>query len=238
MYLNIIISKQLSSPDCFQVLPPFIWTAFAIYIPSFLTSFLTQSHYDIIGDETDVTITETSHSLRDQGEPEPAEEEIEIEETIILEEKPPQAWRTILTGLPSPSSALWSLATLAINVLLVLATTDMVYRAKVFYPSHDLSFARLGYVSSTEANLLVREPNTSQLPIFVSYRLADAPQAYAETSWKSAGIIKSLGNDTDYTGVLTIALPNTPDRTYQWVTSNNHTGFFTIPPKAGHVPKS
>jgi alkaline phosphatase D len=176
--------------------------------------------------------------MRDQPPPTTAEEEIRVEETIILEEKPPRIWRTMLTGLPSPSSALWSLATLVVNVALVLATTDMVYRAKVFYPSHDLSFARLGYVSPTEAKLLIREPNPSQLPVFVSYRLATPPAAYEDSAWQSVGTITSLGNDTDYTGVVTFPLPNLPDRTYQWTTSNNHTGFFTVPPKPGHVPKT
>ena len=144
----------------------------------------------------------------------------------------------MLTGLPSPSSALWSLVTLMVNLALVLATTDMVYRAKVFYPSHDLSFARLGYVSPTEAKLLVREPNPSHLPIFVSYRLASPPAPYEDASWQSVGTITALGNGTDYTDVVTFPLPNHPDRTYQWATSNNHTGYFTVPPKTGHVPST
>ncbi|KIM99539.1 hypothetical protein OIDMADRAFT_146197 [Oidiodendron maius Zn] len=218
--------------------PPIIWTAFAIYVPSFLTGFLSQSQYAVVEDDTEITITEISHNIRDQDEPTTAEGEIKVEETVILREKPPRIWRTMLTGLPSPSSALWSLITLVVNLALVLATTDMVYRAKVFYPSHDLSFARLGYVSPTEAKLLVREPNPSQLPIFVSYRLASPPASYEDASWQSVGTITALGNDTDYTDVVTFPLPNHPDRTYQWATSNNHTGYFTVPPKTGHVPST
>lgn len=221
-----------------QFFPITIWTAFAIYIPSFLTRFLSQSHYSIVRDDTEIKIVETSHNLRDQGEPTTADDEITVKETIVLEEKPPRIWRTMLTGLPSPSSALWSLATLVVNIALVLAATDMVYRAKVFYPSHDLSFARLGYVSATEAKLLIREPHPSELPIFVSYRLADDPARFEDDSWQPVGTITSLGNDTDYTGVVTFPLPNRPERTYQWATSNNHTGFFKVPPKAGHVPKT
>jgi alkaline phosphatase D len=218
-----------------QLFPPIIWTACAIYVPAFLTSFLSQSQYTVVEDDTEITITETSHSLRDQAESTTAEEEIKVKETIILQERPPRIWRTLVTGLPSPSSALWSLVTLLINIALVLATTDMVYRTKVFYPSNDLSFARLGYVSPTEAKLLVREPNPSQLPIFVSYRLASPPASYEDASWQTVGTIASLGNDTDYTDVVTFPLPNHPDRTYQWATSNNHTGYLTVPPKTGHV---
>jgi alkaline phosphatase D len=215
-----------------------VWTAFAIYIPSFLTRFLTQEQYNIVEDDTKIIITETSHNLRDQDQQTSPEDEIEVEETIVLEEKPPRIWRTMLTGLPSPSSALWSLATLLVNIALVLATTDLVYRAKVFYPSHDLSFARLGYVSTTEANLLIREPDPSQLPIFVSYKLATPATAYEDPAWQYAGTITALASETDYTAVVTFPVPSHPDRSYQWATSNNHTGFFTLPPKVGHVPKT
>src|SRR4051812_32025186 len=88
-----------------------------------------------------------------------------------------------------------------------------------------------------EANLLIREPDISQLPVFVSYRLADSPTAYEDASWQSAGVLSSVGNDTDYTGVVTFPLPNLPGRTYKWTTSTNHTGFFKVPPKPGRVPE-
>jgi len=229
--------------------PPIIWTAFAVYIASFISSFYTQPQYNVLEDDIAITVTEKevedqpsnlasrSHNLRSEDHPTHIEEEIEVEETIVIEEKPHRPWRTMLSGLPSPTSTLWSLATLAVNVGLVLAVTDLVYRGKVFYPSHDLSFARLGYVSPTEASLLIREPNPAQLPVYVSYRLADGKGAYEDASWKSAGALASLGNDTDFTGVVTFRLPNVPGRTYQWTTSNNQTGFLKVPPKPGQVPE-
>jgi len=229
--------------------PPIIWTAFAVYIASFISSFYTQPQYNVLEDDIAITVTEKevedqpsnlasrSHNLRSEDHPTHIEEEIEVEETIVIEEKPHRPWRTMLSGLPSPTSTLWSLATLAVNVGLVLAVTDLVYRGKVFYPSHDLSFARLGYVSPTEASLLIREPNPAQLPVYVSYRLADGKGAYEDASWKSAGALASLGNDTDFTGVVTFPLPNVPGRTYQWTTSNNQTGFLKVPPKPGQVPE-
>lgn len=206
----------------------------------------------MLADEIDVTVTETevedqppavastaahSHNLRGSEKPTHIEEDVEVEETIILEKRSHKPWRTMLTGLPSPTSLLWSLATLAVNLGLVLAATDYVYRAKVFHPEHDLSFARLGYVSPTEANLLVRETNSSKLPIYVSYRQVGTPSVYDDPTWKSAGTINYLGNGTDYTTAITFPLPNTPDLTYQWATSNNHTGFFQVPPKPGQVSK-
>ena len=230
-----------------------IWTAFAIYLGSFVVSWLTQPQYDVLEDEIDITITEEevedsspdflstaahSYNLRSDEKPTHIEEDIEVDETIVVEEKSHKPWRTMLTGLPSPTSILWSLATLGLNTALVLAATDLVYSSKVFHPNNDLSFARLGYVSPNEANLLIREPDASQLPVFVSYRLAGAPAAYEDPSWQSAGVITSLGNDTDFTQAVTFPLPNHPERTYQWTTSNNHTGFFTAPPKPGQVPKT
>lgn len=229
-----------------------IYTTFALYVPSFISSFLTQPKYDVLKDDVDITITETeideqppvlassaahSRNLPTRDKPTEVEEEIEIEETVVLERKHSKPWRTLLTGLPDPASTLLSLATLAINVALVLATTDLLYRAKVFHPEDDLSFARMGYVSPVEANLLIREPKQSELPIFVSYRLADQPAALEDVAWQHAGTVTFLGNDTDYTVAVSFPIPSGPARTYQWTTSNNHTGFFTVPPSAGQVSK-
>jgi alkaline phosphatase D len=233
-------------------LPPIIYTLFAAYIPSFIATFLTQSQFNIVEDDVEVSVTETevedkppefastaahSHNLRNQDIPTHIEEEIEVEEIITVEEKSAQPWKTILTGLPSPTSSLWSLATLLINVGLVLAATDFIYTSKLVHPSHDLSFARLGYVSTAEANLLIREPRPEQLPLYVSYRAVDTSASHTWGSWQSGGVIRVLGNDTDFTAPVTIRLPFAPEKTYQWTTSNNHTGFFRVPPKPGKVPE-
>jgi len=178
-----------------------------------------------------------SHNLR-RSSKQPEEDDIEVTETIILEERSAKPWRTLLTGLPSPTSSLLSLATLLINVGLLMGTADLVYRAKTIHPSHDLSFARLGYVSTTEARLLVREPHPSELPISVSYRVVTPGALNEDPFWQTAGLISDLGNDTDFTGVVNIRLPNYPNRKYQWRTSNNHTGFFTVPPRPGVVPST
>ncbi|KAJ5050847.1 uncharacterized protein L3040_002716 [Drepanopeziza brunnea f. sp. 'multigermtubi'] len=233
-------------------LPPVIYTAFALYLPSFVASFLTQPKYNVLADDVDITITETeieeqppalastaahSKNLPTREKPTEIEEEIEIDEAIVLGLKQSKPWRTLLTGLPDPTSTLLSLATLAINVALVLAATDLLYRAKVYHPENGMSFARMGYVSPVEANLLIREPKQSELPIFVSYRLADQTGSSEDAAWKSAGVITALGNETDYTGAVRFSIPSQPHQTYQWATSNNHTGFFTVPPAAGKVSK-
>ncbi|RDW95114.1 alkaline phosphatase family protein-like protein [Coleophoma crateriformis] len=226
-------------------LPKILYTLFAIYIPSFIASFLTQTQFEVAEDNIDVIVTETevedqpptnpstaahSRNLRRQDKPRQLKQEVAIEETVTVQEKSPKFWRTLLTGLPSPTSAALSLLTLLINVGLILSATDFIYRAKIYHPSNDLSFARVGYVSPTEAKLLVREPNDSQFPVFVSYR------DDAEAPWKSSGTLWQLNNDTDYTGVVTID-GLVPDKTYQWAASNNNTGYFKTPPMPGQISK-
>jgi alkaline phosphatase D len=161
-------------------------------------------------------------------------ETIDVEETIVLQEKPAKFWRTLLTGLPSPTSSLLSLITFLINVALVAMATDLIYRAKTYYPSHDVSFARVGYVSDNEAKLLIREPNATNLPIHVSVRFAD--DQVGDQGWHSAGAITTLSNETDYTTAITVPLPRHSKKTkFQYVTSNNHTGTFTSAVRIGYT---
>jgi len=84
---------------------------------------------------------------------------------------------------------------------------------------------------------LIREPDQSKLPIFVSYRIDSPVAPYDDPVWKNAGGINFLTNDTDFTAVVTIPLISSQEKTYQWTTSNNHTGFFTTPPKIGQMTK-
>ncbi|KAI4236666.1 MAG: hypothetical protein L6R40_006108 [Gallowayella cf. fulva] len=154
--------------------------------------------------------------------------------TPVVNAKKWPGW-TILSGLPNPASFSWTLATTGINALLCLCILDMVYRAPILYPSHELSFARVGYVSDTSASLLVREPDSKQLPIFVSYRhVSDTNHRPVDSSWKSVATEYWLSNATDYT--FTIAIKGLqPISRYQYSVSNNQTGYFTTSPSHGHV---
>lgn len=196
----------------------------------------------MIADEIDVVfepvgIAEVPSSIANR---ETSEEviiaKVDVQETILLEEKPSHPLTTLLSGLPSPSSLLWSTITFLINLALVGMVADMTYRTALFWPAHDLSFARLGYVSSTSARLLVREPDVKQLPIFLSYRYADPPEGRRpfDSAWKHSEIIKWLSEDTDYTEALQIDGLD-PDTRYQYAFSNNHSGYFITAPSAGQV---
>lgn len=111
----------------------------------------------------------------------------------------------------------------------------MVYRAPVMYPSHQLSFSRIGYVSDTSANILIREPDSNQLPIFVSYRnVPDASRRVVDEAWKAVGKEYWLSNETDYT--FTVAIKGLqPSTRYQYAVSNNQSGHFTTASIAGQT---
>lgn len=160
--------------------------------------------------------------------------ELDVQETIVVDEKGPQAFWTLVTGLPSPTSLIWTTLTFLINLALVLMTADLVYRSSMFYPAQDLSMARVGYVSDHDAKLLVREADARQYPIIASYRNVDPPMAHgADTAWKqSSSQIDWLDESSDYTGTFVLSKLK-PDTKYQWALSNNHSGHFTTPPKAG-----
>ena len=164
-------------------------------------------------------------------------QELDVEETIVVEENESKILRTLLTGIPSPGSLFWSIVTGLINLALVLMVCDLVFTPTLFYESHNLSMARVGYVSDKTANILVREPRAAEYPVFLSYRYADAPlDGYREhdTSWKSVGSIGWLDNSTDFTGTFEITGLR-PDTRYQYSASSNHSGYFTTAPRPGHT---
>lgn len=163
--------------------------------------------------------------------------ELDVQETLVVNERGPEALKTLVTGLPSPTSLFWTTLTFLINISLVLMTADLVYRGMAFYPARDLSMARVGYVSDHEARVLVREADAKQYPISAYYRNVDPPLANGmptDTAWKTSGKIDWLDDSTDYTGTFTLSSLK-PDTKYQWAVSSNHTGHFTTAPRAGHI---
>jgi len=55
-----------------------------------------------------------------------------VNETLVLQERPAKPCEQWDRGFQSPSSSLWSLATFLVNLALIMAATDLVYRAKTF----------------------------------------------------------------------------------------------------------
>ncbi|CAO2647115.1 Nn.00g080370.m01.CDS01 [Neocucurbitaria sp. VM-36] len=215
-----------------------------VYIPSFFTSFQDTAQYKVISDELDIIVKETVASGDDSSEDiqliDGAEdgplEELDVQERIEYEEREPKILRTLLTGLPSPSSALWSWITFGINMALIAMALDVVYRAPLLHPCHDASFGRVGYVSDHSANILVREPYAFDVKVL--YRSIDEPHR----SWMHKTHYASqpnywLTNDTDFTTVMNLDHLR-PDTPYEYVvetSSGNKTGTFTTAPRPGRV---
>ena len=156
---------------------------------------------------------------------------------LELESKPSSSAdtiRTLLLGCPSWTSQIWSLATLAINVVLVLGVVDAIYRGPMLHPSKDLSFTRVGFVSENSAKILVREPNASRVPLYVSYR--EISRSISEPRWHSAESLSLLSGDTDYTSTTTL-LRLRPSTEYEYAVSNNLSGFFTTAPPVGQMAR-
>ncbi|ORY19250.1 PhoD-like phosphatase-domain-containing protein [Clohesyomyces aquaticus] len=230
-----------------SIVPPLATALTLVYIPSFFVSFRDTAHFKVISDELDIIVKETVArgdlsdtdsdrvNLIDGAEDGPLQE-LDVQETITYEERAPKILRTLLTGLPSPSSALWSWVTFGINMALIAMALDVVLRAPLFYKHHNTSFARVGYVSENSAKIVVREPYA--FDVGVQYRPVNA----ATAQWTHHSLTASqpglwLTSDTDYTTAITIERLK-PDTAYEYrvhVSSGTVTGTFATPPRPGHV---
>lgn len=159
-----------------------------------------------------------------------------MQEIIQYEEREPKILKTLLTGLPSPSSALWSWITFGINMTLVAMALDVMFRASIFHQCHNASFGRVGYVSDTSASILIREPYA--FDVRVLYR----PVAVRSGAWSQKSLAASrpehwLTNDTDFTAVIELDRL-TPDTPYEYkieTSNNNIRGTFSTPPRPGRI---
>ncbi|QLI66071.1 uncharacterized protein G6M90_00g002950 [Metarhizium brunneum] len=224
--------------------PSITFALFAIYIPAYFASYRAGPALEIVDDEVDVTVKQTTLTsetplLSETGqppEPEVVAQEVDVEETIILGEKTERPWKVLLYGYPSATQPKWSIITLLINVVLALLTADALFRARWYYSSEDLSFVRLGYVSPSEANFLVREPDQAKLPVTLQIRAKTSEASVDAPAWSNAADIQQTTNETDFTQALTVSLRYSEQRWYEWRTSNNHSGEFLSPPKPGSMP--
>ncbi|KAI0600542.1 alkaline phosphatase family protein [Biscogniauxia sp. FL1348] len=216
-----------------------VYTLFAIYVPAFISSYSTESKYALV-DQVDVAIQDkvlNEDEIADGTADEVVvAEQVAVQETVAIVRKPSSPLATLLKGTPSPNSLILSALTFLLNVACVAMVTDMVYSPRWFHPSHELSFARVGYVSDGEAKLLIREPDQSKLPITVQVHIKDAQASFDGPVWTIDRAVESTSEDSDYTTVVTIPLSRSKQQVYVWATSNNHSGEFTSAPKPGSMP--
>lgn len=216
-----------------------IFSLFAIFVPAFCSNYVSEPQYELV-DEVDIDVTTRIENedevIRGETDEAIVVQDVIVEETIAPVKRHISTLETLLLGTPNPNSLLSSALTFLINAACVAMVTDMVFTPRWSHPSHDLSFARVGYVSDSEAKLLVREPDQAKMPITVEVHIKDAVAPFDNTVWQTAGGISWTANDTDYTAVVNIPLGHPEQRVYEWRTSNNHSGEFTSAPRPGKMP--
>ncbi|KAL2268582.1 hypothetical protein VTJ83DRAFT_3428 [Remersonia thermophila] len=222
--------------------PTLIFSLFAVYLAAFISGYRNEPRYELV-DEVDVTVKETlvrgeatpdSSDRTPEGDSEVVAQDVTIQETLSVEPRPLNPLKTLLSGAPNPRSLALSLATLALNVLAVAFVADRLFRER-FYAAEDLSFVRVGYVSETEAKLVIREPDQTKMPVKVEIRIKDPQPPFENPRWQDVGGVRWTLDETDYTAVLPIPLRPSKKRVFEWRTSNNHSGEFAVPPPVGQA---
>ncbi|KAK1655306.1 PhoD-like phosphatase [Colletotrichum phormii] len=215
--------------------PMSIFALFAVFVPSFVSGYINEPKYDVVEDDVDVTVKETIAEDVDGAEGTNGHvvaEEIQIEETIIVKDKS-SPLKTLLAGTPSSTSPILSILTFLINLALVAMTADFLFRVRQYHPVDDLSFVRLGYVSPTEAKFVIREPDQAKMPVTLEIHIKDPQPPFDNPMWQLGGGMRFTDNTTDFATTLTVPLKHSQQRIYEWRTSNNHSGEFVAPPRAG-----
>ncbi|CAI6306801.1 unnamed protein product [Periconia digitata] len=225
------------------IVPPLATALTLVYVPSFFQSIQDTSPFKVITDELDIVVKEAIDSTNSDSDVDLIEgaedgplKELDVEETIQYEERQPKILRTLLTGMPSPSSLVWSWITFGINMALLAMVADVIFRAPVLHSCKNASFGRLGYVSDTSANILVREPYA--FDIRVLYRTVDEqPRSWMHKTLPASQPDYWLTGDTDFTSAVQLDHLR-PDTPYEYIietSSGNTTGSFTTPPRPGHI---
>ncbi|OGE57507.1 hypothetical protein PENARI_c002G04964 [Penicillium arizonense] len=193
-----------------QPFGPLVFTSLVVYLSSL---------FPLIREE------QSDETRREKGRPRPTKSKPASDSAKPAD----SALKTLLTGVPSARSPLWTWTTVIINVVLALLTLDFLIRGFVLYPTTHATFARIGYISPTTANLVFREPDLARLPLVVSYQdiASQSPE-----KWVEEGIIYKLDNSTDFTATVTLKNLK-PSTHYRYALSNNQSGTFLTAPKPG-----
>ncbi|KAK2867964.1 hypothetical protein FQN49_003298 [Arthroderma sp. PD_2] len=139
--------------------------------------------------------------------------------------------RSLLTGIPCTNSKLVTWTTIGVNILLNIFVLDFVYRGSVLYPATNVSFSRVGFVSSDSAKILIRESDEENLPLRVYHRVKHDEET---DLWTQDETIYTLNETTDYTFPIVIDGLQ-PTTRYQYLLSNNLAGEFTTAPAPGSL---
>ena len=157
----------------------------------------------------------------------------EVEPDSVQKSADPKVLRALLTGVPCSKITFWNLFTIGVNISLFLMVLNMICHGPMGYPTDNLRFSRVGYVTPTSAQVLIREPDSSELPLFLYYR------PHLRSSWTFADKVYHFSESNDYTAPVKLSNLK-PSTQYFYSASNNLTGTFSTAPlshdtAAGHL---
>ena len=122
----------------------------------------------------------------------------------------------LLLGIPDPSRAISSTATVISNLFCLVAVLDFLYRGQFLHQAVDLSFSRLGYVDEASARIVVRSPENPAVEMTV-FPLSDSSKVQTKIHGSIA--------DTDF--MTTFTFDNlAPQTEYVYMTNATHNGTF------------
>jgi alkaline phosphatase D len=190
-----------------------LWPAVIFFWLQFILSFILILYLDLETPEPIVNVETTDIvEVISNGAEKLAIIETETETRYVEPPKPtmmttrPVSWmETIYLGIPNPNLLL-SFFTTGINAVMLLLTLDLTFRRYFFYPATDLMFHRPIPTSPYTANILIRSPPDSPLPLRLFYKPVDY------SIWETGPVVLDFDNTSDYTSVISLygLSPNTP----------------------------
>lgn len=125
----------------------------------------------------------------------------------------------LLFGWIDSKQPLLSFVAVCLNVLSLGTVWDFLYRSHYLHQSHDLSFARVGYVDETSARVVIRAP--IDLLNYVEIRVSEDG---ADDKSPLSKVITVVEAD-DYTATFLLD-GLTPGTSYTYTTNASHSGTF------------
>ncbi|KAJ7749323.1 PhoD-like phosphatase-domain-containing protein [Mycena maculata] len=135
----------------------------------------------------------------------------------------PSTHLPVLFGTYSRRNPTASFLGLLLNVLAFLACIDFVYRSHVLHRSESLVFSRTGYVDSTSARIVLRDPSAQRLQL-----------TYADATGSETTTLKipALTETSDYTATLQLTGLRPGTRYFYNTTGAQAGSFLTSAPGA------
>src|SRR5277367_5935760 len=183
-----------------------LWPAIILFWIIFILSFILLLYLDLASPPEPVVKLETTDVVEVvSAGPETAVIETEVDALVVEQPRQTTWMETVYLGIPN-MNPLVSFLTIAVNAGLLMMTLDLTFRTYLFYPGTDLMFHRPVPTSPFSANIFIRSPPESPLPLRLFYKPVDV------TRWETGPVAYEFDNATDFTSVVILdgLAPSTP----------------------------